>query len=108
MRALWFAAYKIVRHLPPPFPFNLLPYCLDVLKKLPPYRLDLLQHLLVGQQAFSHQYPPYGPEQFLEGDDLLWIEFFGHGYFHSIECRVKHHERRVAPDALRKKQTQTP
>jgi hypothetical protein len=24
MRALWFAAYKVVRHLPPPFPFHLM------------------------------------------------------------------------------------
>jgi hypothetical protein len=40
-------------------------------------RLNLLQDLLVGQQALSHQHPAcgilfnhHGPEQFLEGDDL--------------------------------------
>ncbi len=49
------------------------------------HNLDLLQHLLVGQQAFSHQYPPCGillqhhlTEQFLEGDDLLGIKVLGH------------------------------
>ncbi len=48
------------------------------------HNLDLLQHLLVGQQAFSHQYSScgfglehHGPEQFLEGGELAWIEFFG-------------------------------
>ncbi len=56
LRALWFAAYKIVRHLPPPFPFNLLPYCLDVFKKLPPHRLDLLQDLLVEHYLFRNKY----------------------------------------------------
>ncbi len=42
---------------------------------LPPHRLDLLQNLLVGQQALWHEHSPLslllveaGAEDFLEGD----------------------------------------
>ncbi len=27
----------------------------------------------------------HGPEQFLEGNDLAWVEFFGHTWLYSIE-----------------------
>jgi len=52
---------------------------------LPPHPLELLQDLLVGQQPLPHQHPSCGillhhhrPEEFLEGDDLAWVEFLGH------------------------------
>ncbi len=67
------SGFTFTSPLPPPLPFH-----------LPPHHLDLLQHFLVGQQALSYQHPAcsillhhHRPEQFLEGDDLAWIEFFG-------------------------------
>ncbi len=49
--------------LPAPLPFH-----------LPPYHLNLLQYLLVGQQALFHQYPPHG----------LTLKYHGSGKRHLV------------------------
>ncbi len=55
--------------------------------QLPPHRLDLLQHFLVGHQALPYQHASEGlllleagAEEFLKGGYLPWIKFLGHGY----------------------------
>lgn len=73
--------------------------------QLPPHRLDLLQHLLLGQQALAHEHAPRGLllvhdglGEFFDRGYLAPLEFFCHAAVPSFISFPYYHHGLVQPD----------